>query len=335
MRAVVVGDGGGLSVQTLPDPVPGPGQVVLRVKACGICGTDLHLHAAGRLAPGAVLGHEFAGEVMEGAGGLRAGDRVCALPALSCGGCPRCRSGLGAFCPTQVTVGLGAPGALAEYVTVAAHETVRLPADVDDATGALVEPLAVALHAVNVARVRRGDRCLVLGGGPIGLAIALWARHMGALQVVVSERLAARRARAERLGATHVLDPGAASLADQLRPLLPGGPDVVFEAAGVPGLIQEAISALRFRGRVVVAGLCLGPDTVEPLSALAKEASVHFAMAYEKDDFQYAVDMLGQGRVAPAELVTHRVGLDDVPAVFEALRRPTDQCKVLVHPDRA
>jgi (R,R)-butanediol dehydrogenase/meso-butanediol dehydrogenase/diacetyl reductase len=251
---------------------------------------------------------------------------------LSCGRCPRCRSGLGAYCTAQRSLGFGqAPGAYAEYVAVAPHEVVRLPSGVDDERAALVEPLAVGLHAAGVGRVQPGETCLVIGAGPIGLAILLWARHFGA-GVIVSERAAGRRALAERLGATRVVDPEREDLASVVAGSAPEGADVVFEAVGAPGLIQQCIERVRFRGRVVVAGVCIAPDTFQPGPAVLKEASLHFVLAYEKRDFQRTVDLLDQGRIQPAAMVTDRIGLAAVPAAFEALEHPEGQCKVLVLP---
>jgi (R,R)-butanediol dehydrogenase/meso-butanediol dehydrogenase/diacetyl reductase len=333
MRAVVSRTPGELVLESVPDPRPEPGQVVLRVAACGICGSDLHLHQHGLLPPGAILGHEFCGEVMESAAGLRAGERVCAIPNLSCGVCDRCRSGLGAYCATQVPIGLGLPnGAFAEYVAIAAHAAVRVPTGVAVEHAALVEPLAVGLHALNASRVRRGERCLIVGAGPIGLAIALWARHFGAREVIVSERAAGRRALAERLGATRVVDPQREDLAAVLETCAPGGPDVVFEAVGAPGLIDECVGRVRFRGRVIVAGVCMGPDQVTPLAGVMKEAALQFVLAYEKDDFQYTLDMLAQQRIDPSPLITDRIGLAGVPAAFAALAKPEGQGKVLACP---
>jgi (R,R)-butanediol dehydrogenase/meso-butanediol dehydrogenase/diacetyl reductase len=333
VKAVVVTAPGKLAAETLPDPTPAPGELVLRVRACGICGTDLHLLGHGLLPAGSVMGHEFCGEVMESRGSWRAGDRVCALPVLSCGACARCRSGLGAYCAAGRALGFGAvPGAFAEYVAVSAQETVRLPPGVDDTLGALVEPLAVGLHAVNGGRLRQGESCVVVGAGPIGLAIALWARHFGASEVVVSETDAGRRVLAERVGATAVIDPGREPLAQRVAALLPDGPEVVFEAAGAPGLVQQALDLARFRGRVVVAGVGFAPEPIRPLDAMQKEASLHFVLAYEKDDFQYTVDLLEQGRIAPGAMVTDRIGLGAAPEAFEALRRPEGRGKVLVMP---
>lgn len=334
MKAVVVHQEGRLALETVPDPTPAAGELVLRVSACGICGSDLHSHQKGLMPPGTIMGHEFCGEVAESSHVYKAGERVCALPTLSCGSCDRCRSGLGAYCKRQKPIGLGvSSGAFAEYVAVAPHEIVRLPDGVDTTQGALVEPLAVGLHAVNLGRIRRGETCLVMGAGPIGLATALWARHFGAGRVIVSEPVAARRNLAEQMGATSVLDPGDESMDAQLRELAPDGPDVVFEAVGAPGLIQEAIGRVRFRGRVVVVGVCFSADTIQPVSATFKEASVRFVLAYEKDDFQYTVDMMDQERIDPRPMVTDRIGLEGVPEAFESLKAPHSQCKVMVFPE--
>jgi (R,R)-butanediol dehydrogenase/meso-butanediol dehydrogenase/diacetyl reductase len=334
MKAVVAREPGRLAVETVPDPTPEAGQLVLRVSACGISASETRMHRMGMIPPGTILGHEFCGEVVESGHGHEAGDRVCALPTISCGVCERCRSGLGAYCPHQKNIGLGeSGGAYAEYVTVTPHETVRLPDGVDATLGALVEPLAVGLHALNAGRIRRGETCLVIGAGPVGLATALWARHFGAGRVIVSEIAPARRALAEQMGATTVLDPRSDELDSCLAELTPQGPDVVFETVGVPGVIQEAIGRVRFRGQVVSAGQCLSEDTIQPVPATSKEVSVRFVRAYEKDDFQYTVDMMEQERIDPRPIVTDRIGLDDVPEAFEALAEPDAQCKVMIYPD--
>ncbi|MBM4383921.1 MAG: alcohol dehydrogenase catalytic domain-containing protein [Deltaproteobacteria bacterium] len=333
MRAVVSRAPGELSVEEVPEPKPSAGQAVLRVLACGICGSDLHLHQHKLLPAGAIMGHEFCGEVVEAAGVLKAGERVCAIPNLSCGACERCRAGMGAYCQAQTPIGLGAPnGAFAEYVAIAAHEAVRVPSGVSIELAALTEPLAVGVHALNASRLRRGERCLVVGAGPIGLAIALWARHFGAREVIVSERAAGRRALAEKLGATRVVDPVREDLTSVLERVAPGGPDIVFEAVGARGLIEDCVNRVRFRGRVVVAGVCVGADSITPITGVMKETALQFVLAYEKDDFTYTLDMLAQERIDPAPLITDRVALDAVPAAFESLATPQGQGKVLACP---
>jgi (R,R)-butanediol dehydrogenase/meso-butanediol dehydrogenase/diacetyl reductase len=332
MQAVVSRGPGSLALETVPDPTPRPGECVLRVQACGICGSDLHLYRSGMLPPGAIMGHEFAGELVESVGGLRAGERFCSIPTLSCGSCARCLTGLSAFCTRgSRAIGLGpAQGALAEYVAVSPHNLVKLPSGVGSELGALVEPLAVGLHAVNVARIRPDQAALVLGAGPVGLAVVLWLRHLGTRTIVVSEKSEGRRAVAARLGATEVVDPAGLMPASQRH--APEGIDVVFEAAGVPGLIGQGIASVAFRGRVVVVGVCNHPDTIFPLAGILKEASVHFVLAYELADFRYTVAMLEQGRIDPSPMITDRIGLAEAPAMFETLARPTTQAKVLIAP---
>jgi len=332
MQAVVSKGPKSLALEEVPDPTPRDGEMVLRVEGCGICGTDLHLYQDGLLPPGAVMGHEFAGELMESAAGFQAGDRFCAIPTLSCGTCARCLTGLSAYCMNgSQAIGLGqAPGALAEYVTVSPHGTVKLPAGVGSDLGALVEPLAVGLHAVNVARIRPGEAALVMGAGPVGLAVTLWLRHMGVRTILVCEKAEGRRELAGRLGATEVVDPPGLLPATQR--VAPDGIDVVFEATGVPGLIAQSVNSASFRGRVVVVGVCTHPDTIFPLAGILKEATLHFALAYELSDFRYAVEMMDQGRIDPAPMVTDRIGLAAVPAMFDTLATPTTQAKVLIDP---
>lgn len=334
MKAVVVTESRTLAVERVADPVPGPDQLVLRVGACGICGSDLHAHQMGILPAGCVMGHEFAGEVMESAHGWTAGDRACALPAISCGRCDRCLTGLGIFCTHDMrAIGLGpAPGAYAEFIAVSPHHMIRLPESIDMHHGALVEPLAVALHAVNVARLRAGENVLVIGAGPIGLAVLMWARHFGARSVTVSERSPGRRAMAARFGATAVVDPANESLVTATQRVAPDGVDVVFEAVGVPGVIAQCVDSVRFRGRVVVVGVCMSPDQIVPLAAIMKEATLQFVLAYEKRDFQYTVDMLEQRRIDPTAMITDIIGLDGVADAFRTLDAPTTQSKVLVVP---
>jgi len=168
---------------------------------------------------------------------------------------------------------------------------------------------------------------VILGAGPIGLSALVWARHFGAGEILVSDPAPSRRAMAERLGASATCAP--ADLADQVAARGPGGPQVVIEAVGAPGLIQSAIDAVGFRGRVVVAGVCMSPDTVSPLTAITREATLQFVLAYEKDDFQYTIDMLAHERIDPFPMVTGRTGLDGVPGAFAALASAGDECKSL------
>ena len=346
MRAAVFqGPGKPLVVQTVPDPAPGPAELVLAVRACGICGSDLHLSeiadTAGGMTPlpaGAVMGHEFAGEVAavgrDVAGRFRVGDRVTALPFIACGTCAACLNGQGHRCPAVMSLGLGrVPGGYAEYVRVGVHETLALPAELDARTGALVEPLSVGLHAVDLARVRPGDAVLVVGAGPIGLAVSLWARFLGAAHVIVSDLAPERADRALRMGATAAVHAGREDVVAAVKRQCGGRrADIVFDCVGVPGSQQLAMDYAPVNGRVVVAGVCMQPDRILPVKAITKELEVRYVFGYGKRDFAVTIDMLARGRVDASALVSDVVAFDAFPAAFDALRTDKRQVKVLLEP---
>ena len=327
-----------LEIAEVPDPKPGPCDLVLRVKSCGICGSDLH---AASLPPGlpagSVMGHEFAGEIVElgreAASQFRVGERVCALPFIGCGRCAACLTGDGIRCAQIVTTGLGAaPGAYAEFVKVGAGETLRLPDAVGFREGALVEPLSVGLHAVHEARLEPGANVLVIGAGPIGLAVAVWARFFGARIVMVSEKAQGRRALAERFGATHVIDPSHEMPGPAFMKAAGSPPEVIFECVGVPGMIQQCVLLAPPRGRIVVVGVCMQPDTLFPVFASVKGLTLNFVVGYRKQDFQLTLDMLAAERIAGLPMVTDTVDLARLPDAFEALKQPSTQCKVMLDP---
>lgn len=337
MRAATFqGAGRPLALAEVADPTPGPGELVLRVSGCGICGSDLHLSAEPLLPAGTVFGHEFAGVIVAvgpNAGGWREGEAVCALPLFGCGACVACVTGDTHHCAAMRGTGLGAvAGAYAEYVRVSARETFRLPDDLAPWEGALVEPLAIGLHAVHGADLKAGDDVLIIGAGPIGLTTTLWARHSGAREVVVSDPVAHRRELAEALGATGTIDPSREEARTGFERLARRPPNVIFECVGVPGLLQEIFAQAPPRCRVVVAGVCIRPDTIVPVVALMKELSVRFTIFYNRADFGRTLDMLRTGRIDPRPLITDVVDLAGLPGAFEALRTPTTQCKVVVRP---
>ncbi len=334
--AVLPALGKPLEIREVPDPKPGASDLVLRVRACGICGSDLH---AASLPPGlpagSVMGHEFAGEVVEvgrdAAAHFKPGERVCALPYISCGRCAACLTGDGMRCPQIVTTGLGtSPGAYAEFVKVGMGETLRLPDAVGFREGALVEPLSVGLHAVHEARLEPGANVLVIGAGPIGLAVAVWARFFGARTLMVSEKAAGRRALAERFGATHVIDPASEMAGPAFVKAAGAPPEVIFECVGVPGMIQQCVLLAPPRARIIVVGVCMQPDMLFPAFAIVKELTLRFVVGYRKQDFQLTLDMLANQRIAGAAMVTDSVDLARLPAAFEALKQPTTQCKVML-----
>ncbi|HUA89221.1 MAG TPA: alcohol dehydrogenase catalytic domain-containing protein, partial [Steroidobacteraceae bacterium] len=234
MRAALFrGAGRPLSIEQVDDPAPRADQILIEVAQSGICGSDLHMSEYGAVPEGTIFGHEFAGTIVQlGAAvppGLRVGERVTALPVQACRICEACEAGLPALCAQGQFTGtnLTFPGAYAQYVAARATMVQRLPAGVGFAEGALVEPLAVARHAVALASIRAGDTVAVIGAGPIGAGVVLFARLAGARHVIVSERSPARREIARALGATGTIDPTQENVAQRLAALAGGRPQVV------------------------------------------------------------------------------------------------------------
>lgn len=332
--AILQQPGEPLAVVERPDPTPEPNELLLRVDACGICGSDLHVSDAYPL-PGLVLGHEFCGTVEEvgpDTQGFEVGDRVTALSLTTCGHCAACLSGRPRKCPSAVMVGIERPGAFAEYVTMPSRDVFRLPNTLDPQHGALIEPLAVALHTVDRARLEPGDDVLVIGGGPVGLAVALWARQLGAREVVVSDPVAARRSLAEQVGASTTVDPTKQDVGDAFEQATGSRPRVVLECVGVPGMIQHAADVADIDATVVIAGVCMVPDSLLPIVPMTKELDVRFSFYYRARDYTTAIAMIDRGRIDPLPLVTSEVTLDQLPDRFQQLKSPSDDCKVLIRP---
>jgi (R,R)-butanediol dehydrogenase / meso-butanediol dehydrogenase / diacetyl reductase len=315
-----------LAVETLPDPTPGEGELVVKVGRCGICGSDLHMTEDPTYGKGAgdVLGHEFAGEVMalgKGTDGVAVGDLVAVIPLQSCGHCASCKAGEVAWCDKFGLQG----GGYAEYAVTRPNQCIRLPQSASLADGAIIEPLAVALHGVNMSGLRKGDRVLILGAGPIGLAVAFWARRAGAVDVVILDIADHQRDRALAMGAT-----GFAMSPDDA--LIDGKADIVFECVGIPGLIAQAIDQVRNRGTILLLGLCTRPDTFSSFAMLSKEVRLITSAFFTRGEYEVALDVLNAGAAEPRMLVTDTISLNDTPAVFEALRTRSHQCKVLINP---
>jgi (R,R)-butanediol dehydrogenase/meso-butanediol dehydrogenase/diacetyl reductase len=332
-----------LTIENVPDPRPGPTDLVIAVTACGICGSDLHLADADGtrgmppLPHGALMGHEFAGTVVAAGAEVRDawkdGSRVTALPAIGCGTCLQCLSGSAGRCATTALLGLGVhPGAYAEYVRVSALETLRLPENVDDRAGATVEPLAVGLHAVQAARISRGEDVLVLGAGPIGLAVAAWCRFFGARHVIVSDLVGARLERAAAIGATDGIDAATEDVRQRSRAIAGSAPPVVFDCVGVPGTQQLAMNYAPIDGRVVVAGVCMEYDRIVPVRAIVKELQVNYVFAYRRGDFAFTLDMLAAGRISSSAMMSGSVGFGGFPDAFESLKTSKAECKVFLNP---
>jgi len=326
VRAAVVGSGGQYEVVTLPDPSPGPGELLLRVTACGLCGSDITARAA--MPPGTIMGHEFSGEVVatgDGTSAAHAGVHAAVLPVHACGQCEWCRAGYVAHCPSAQLIGLGAVGGgFAELAAVPAPSAFLLPSDVDPLHGAVVEPFAVGLHAIRTARLDAGQDVLVVGTGTVGLTTIAWARALGAGRITAVDPVESRRDAARSFGATDVL----AALAVAER----GRYDVIAECAGKPCLLDGCVAAARPRGRVIVAGLCLEPTPLTSVAALMKEVSISFAVYYTPAEFSEVIAAFASGRISPAPLESRRLGLADLNTAFDDLARTAAGVKTLIQP---
>ncbi|HKO28042.1 MAG TPA: alcohol dehydrogenase catalytic domain-containing protein [Solirubrobacteraceae bacterium] len=331
MRAVKVAEDRRLAVAECPDPEPGPGQALIEVAYCGICGSDLHFRDVPELFPaGTVPGHEFSGRIVgvgDGVRGWNAGDRVCVLPFGQCGECASCRSGNEQVCPHAVSngvgLGTGRPGAYAGRVVVDERMLFALPDSVDDRAGTLVEPLAVAIRAVDLAEATVREPVLVLGAGPVGLLTALVLRHRGAERVAVCSRNPARGQHAAALGLSTI----------SIEEVPDASPACVFECAGTPAAAQLAVQVLRPLGRLLLVGLALEPLDLAAPPIVIKELSIRGVIAYRRAQFQAAIDMLAAGAIPVDELITEVVPLAEAENAFRALTtRGTDKVKILLAP---
>lgn len=334
--AVFKGPGKGLRIEELPDPAPEAGEVVIRVGRVGICGSDLSMTSGEgqQLATDSVIGHEFCGEVVAlgtGVDNLHLGDRVAPLPFVGCGHCPACYAGYVHRCQ-QLRVDIVA--GYAQYSRVGARDCVQLSETVSDEEGALIEPLAVGLQGVRKAALPVGAKVLVVGAGPIGLSAAFWAQRLGASRIAVVAQSARRSSVVATMGFGKLVAQGEASDPQQaIADVLGGMPDVVFEAAGVPGAIARAIEYVKLTGTVIGLGIPVGVDSFVPALAVWKEVRVQFSMCYNRQDFAYAEQIIAAGDHRPRAMISATISLDRLPDKFESLRGHTSECKVMVAPN--
>ena len=342
MRAALITGKETVELREFPNPTPAPRGVVVDIALCGICGTDIHAFQSGRPYNPAICGHEWCGVVSEIGSevtSLSEGDRVVVAAAPACGRCTACNRGQAARCEVAFLSALGrdalAPphGGFAPRIAVAANRVVRTDPGLSDEAAAQVEPATVAFHAVRTSALRLGDIAVIQGGGPIGLGTMQWVRAAGAGQVIVVEPSARRRELALALGAHHVVEPGPdANLL--IRELTHGlGADIVYECVGRPFAVQSAVDMARRGGAMCLIGLADGDAPISPGVWLVKEISVTSSLAYLHEEFEMAMGMIADGRVAVEPLHSSTVGLADFASALADLASGTsEQTKVLVNP---
>jgi threonine dehydrogenase-like Zn-dependent dehydrogenase len=338
MRAAVLRDGRMVYRDDVPEPVPESGQVLVGVRSCGICGSDLHFAAYGAevlslsdemasglgggtnvdLSHDVFMGHEFSAEVLEAGADTEtypAGTLITSIPVLISG------KHVEPIVYSNKTL-----GGYAERMLLSAPLLLRIPNGMDHRHAALTEPMAVGLHAVNKSGVQPGETALVIGCGPIGMAVIAALRSRGVESIVAADFSPKRREIATTMGAHQTLDPAQGSPFDTVTPA------VVFEAVGVPGIVDDVMRRARHSTRLVVVGVCMQPDTLHPFFAIAKEINIQFVLAYDPNEFADSLRAIAEGDIDVSPMITGDVGLEDVGTAFDDLADPERHCKVLVTP---
>ena len=344
MRAAVM-RGSQLVVDTVPEPEPATGEMLVRTLACGICGSDLHalIHAskvveAAREAGDSpftmdpsrdvVMGHEFCAEVVDygpdTTGAFKPGERVVSMPLLFRGSAIQ-----------AIGYSNDVPGGYGELMVLSAGLALPVPNGLSTERAALTEPMAVGVHAVEKAHMEPHDAALVVGCGPVGLAVIAALRLKGIEPIIASDLSPRRRALGERMGAHAVVDPHQRPIIDAYREIADLRPVVVFECVGVPGMLRDIMRHAPHGARIVVAGVCMDDDTIRPLVGINKELSLQFVLGYTPFEFQDTLAAIADGRIDVAPLVTGSVGVEGVSQAFRDLATPEQHAKILVEPWRS
>lgn len=344
MQALVL-RGTSLTVEEWPRPTPASGEVLVRVLAAGICGSDVHAavhleammeetgptswYAEADLESGMVMGHEFVAEVVEVGPDVTEyspGDRVVKAPS---------RETTRPLPPRQVgAYSSQLNGAFADYMALWEPTLLAVPDNISVEVAATTEPCAVARHATHEGEVETHERALIMGAGPIGLMAMLWLKHDGVELVAISDPVDERRELASRLGADLVLDPSDPDFDSHLEEGFGQGPDIVFDCVGIPGIIRQAMDAVRPAGRIIIVGVCMEEDTFMPVVGINKALTLKFSVAYTRAEFEETLAAFSSGALDTAPLVTRTVGLDELPAEFERITAGDQlNCKVIVRPD--
>lgn len=341
MRGVILKDVKKLVAANMPDPAYRDGYVLLDVKKCGICGSDIHYWDVGE-PRGLVMGHEFCGTVIDPGdrSDLKEGDRITALPISPCGECDACKSNNPQYCPKTwsdaVGLSLTNSGAYAWKTAVRSDLVLKVPDNVKDEEAAMVEPMAVGLHAVNLANIKKGDNVLVIGAGIIGQLCAMLAKIKGAGYVAISDINPLRGKKCVKLGcADEFYNATRDNFIEGVKNHNPYGFDVVLDCCGNSTCVSNAILCARPNGTVVLVGVSLESITIPSSVAVIKELKLLGAIAYTKEEFEKCLEMIEKKQVNVLPFISDIVGLDKVQDAFVRLTSGTDDAiKILIDPHK-
>lgn len=336
MKAAVWYGGKDIKIEDVPTPKIKDDEVLVKVKAVSICGSDLHAYmgVSKRRIPPLVMGHEFSGEVVKlgsSAKGLKEGERVVLEPVLSCGNCIPCRRGRSNICENMKLVGLHLSGAFSEYVSIPASKCHKLPDSVSFEEASLVEPLAVAVHAVNLTSLDKGEDICIIGSGAVGLMTLQVVKNTNAGKISAVDTLDYRLELAKKLGATTTIN---AKKEDPVQKVLAnGGVGTVFEAVGHQKTVQQALAMVRKGGKVTIIGMLEATMELGMLDVTVKEIEIRGSYGYTSNDFKQALKLIAEGKVKVKPLITHVLPLKDIAKGFEILSKGSeDVIKVVLKP---
>lgn len=338
MKAAVFLGKGNIEMREVPVPAVGEGEALVKVACAGICGSDLSIYAGKhpRAKAPLVMGHEFSGTVVEArpreGQELRPGDRVVAEPIISCRECYPCKAGFGYVCQNFGLYGIDADGAFAEYVNMPVDVLRKIPDALTDEEGALVEPVAVAVHALRLSETKLGDTVFVQGAGPIGLMVALVAGFSGADQVLISE-IAPFRVDLARSFGLNVVDLNSQDAVEAANSATKGrGADVVFEAAGAPASILQSPSLCRVRGEIIQVSMPKDPIPVDIVGITFKELTLKGVRVYAPFDFERAIRIVAESSIDFSPLLSDPYPLERAEEAFHKARDAQDVMRVLIKP---
>jgi len=310
----------GIEVLDVPAPEIGPTDILVRVMAGSLCGSDVHVYewtpSYYFMSLPVILGHEFSGQVEEIGSEVhhvQVGDRVSALPVMACGSCPNCRTGRSSACTGRLSPGMMTDGFFAEYgrLTTAA-DIFKLPDEVSYETAALLEPFAVSLNAVDNSGFKIGQKVAVLGPGPIGLFALQILRAAGAARIMMvgAQGDEKRLETAERLGADMTVNIASEDPVKRVREIAPRGLDIVYEATGNPSSVEQALAMVHGGGRVILIGIHSGPATFDPTPFVRRSKSIIGSYTYTVETWERAMELFSSGKIDPTAVITHRLPLE-------------------------
>lgn len=328
-----------LEIATIKKPVSKNGSVIIRVKACGICGSDLHYFEAGEPLE-LIMGHEFAGEVVDPGdrSDLKVGDRVTGLPISPCLECEACKTGNVQYCVKtwQDAVGLSLTnsGGLAEYLSCRSDMVKKIPDKVTFQDATLVEPSAVSLHAINLANIKVGDKVLIIGGGIIGLMAAEFAKLNGASYIALMETNMKRARKALKYGVINeIFNASDSNVISKALKKTNGGYDKVIECCGNQYAVSEAIMSVKPGGTIVLVGVSMTPISVPMVASVMREVTMKGAIAYTEAEFETCIELIEKKIINVHKYIDKRVNLENVQeAYLDLISGKTDNIKIIVKP---